>query len=109
MPPGCTTHTGVVVDAIFEDPRLAHIYDAVDADRSDLAAYVAVVDELGAQLILDVGCGTGTFASLLAQQGREVIGIDPAAASLAVARTKPIACSGCRDLQRASRQRGPIS
>jgi SAM-dependent methyltransferase len=89
MPPGWTTQTGVVVDAIFEQPRLAQIYDAVDADRSDLAAYVAVVDELGAQVIVDVGCGTGTFASLLAQQGRDVIGIDPAAASLAVARTKP--------------------
>ncbi|WP_375432239.1 class I SAM-dependent methyltransferase [uncultured Friedmanniella sp.] len=39
--------------------------------------------------MLDVGCGTGTFALLLADQGFDVVGLDPAAASLAVARAKP--------------------
>jgi SAM-dependent methyltransferase len=39
--------------------------------------------------VLDVGCGTGTFALLLAERGMDVIGLDPAAASLAVARAKP--------------------
>jgi len=78
-----------VADAIFEEPRLAEIYDAVDGDRSDLDAYALLIDELGAQLVLDVGCGTGTFACRLSANGKEVIGIDPAAASLAVARRKP--------------------
>jgi len=78
-----------VPDAIFADPRLARIYDALDADRSDLDAYVALVDELSAQSVLDVGCGTGTFACLLAPRGKDVIGVDPAAASLDVARRKP--------------------
>jgi len=76
-------------DAIFDDPRLAALYDPLDPDRSDLAAYVAIVDELGARSVLDVGCGTGTFACLLALRGVEVVGVDPAAASLDVARTKP--------------------
>jgi SAM-dependent methyltransferase len=78
-----------VADAIFEEPRLAAIYDAIDADRSDLAAYAALVNELGAHVVLDVGCGTGTFACQLAADGKDVIGIDPAAASLEVARRKP--------------------
>ncbi|MEJ7707650.1 MAG: class I SAM-dependent methyltransferase [Nocardioidaceae bacterium] len=39
--------------------------------------------------VLDVGCGTGTFALLLADRGLEVIGVDPAAGSLDVARAKP--------------------
>jgi len=76
-------------DAVFEDPRLAAIYDALDPDRSDLDAYLAMVDEFGARSVLDLGCGTGVFALLLAEREIEVIGIDPAAASLDVARAKP--------------------
>jgi SAM-dependent methyltransferase len=38
--------------------------------------------------VLDVGCGTGTFALILAERGLEVIGLDPAAASLEIARAK---------------------
>jgi SAM-dependent methyltransferase len=78
-----------VVDAIFAEPRLAQIYDPLDPDRGDLDAYAAMVGEFGARSVLDVGCGTGTFACLLARDGIAVTGVDPAAASLAVARTKP--------------------
>jgi ubiquinone/menaquinone biosynthesis C-methylase UbiE len=78
-----------VADAIFEESRLAEIYDPLDPDRSDLHAYVALVGEFGAISVLDVGCGTGTLACLLARRGVEVIAIDPAAASLEVARRKP--------------------
>lgn len=80
-----------MVDAIFSEQRLADIYDDVDADRSDLDAYVAMIDEFNAHSVLDIGCGTGTFACLLAQRGIEVTGIDPAVASLEVARRKPYA------------------
>jgi SAM-dependent methyltransferase len=76
-------------DEIFEHPRLAAIYDALESDRSDLDVYVAIADELGARRVLDVGCGTGTFALLLAERGLEVVGVDPARASLSVARAKP--------------------
>lgn len=78
-----------MADAIFEDRRLAKIYDPLEADRSDLGAYVALAERLGARAVLDIGCGTGTFACLLANRGIEVTGVDPAAASLAVARAKP--------------------
>ena len=78
-----------MADAVFEEPRLAQIYDALDPDRSDLDAYLAIAAELGAHSVLDIGCGTGTFPLLLADQGYEVIGLEPAAASLDVARGKP--------------------
>ena len=76
-------------DPIFADRRLAEHYDVFNADRSDLDAYASLVAELGARSVLDVGCGTGTFACRLADAGLDVVGVDPAAASLDVARRKP--------------------
>ena len=78
-----------MVDALFEHPRLVAIYDALDPDRSDLDPYVGMVDEFAARRVLDIGCGTGTFALLLAGRGIDVVGLDPAAGSLAVAQAKP--------------------
>jgi SAM-dependent methyltransferase len=81
----------LVPDPIFEHPgpRLVAIYDALDPDRSDLDVYAAIASELGARHVLDLGCGTGTFALQLADRALAVTGVDPAAASLAVARAKP--------------------
>jgi SAM-dependent methyltransferase len=78
-----------VADDVFEHPRLAAVYDALDPDRGDLDVYLDIAAEFGARRVLDVGCGTGTFALLLAGRGLEVIGADPAQASLDVARAKP--------------------
>lgn len=78
-----------MADAAFEDPRLAGLYDPLDPDRGDLDVYLAIAQELGARQVLDVGCGTGTFALLLADHGFGVTGVDPAKASLDIARAKP--------------------
>ncbi|MCP2250661.1 class I SAM-dependent methyltransferase [Lentzea aerocolonigenes] len=75
-------------DAIFADPRLARIYDAFDGPRVDLDLYLGIAAELKASRVLDVGCGTGSLAVLLASSGLEVVGVDPAAASLEIARAK---------------------
>lgn len=75
-------------DPAFADPRLAALYDVLDDDRSDLDAYVAIVDDLGAHTIVDIGCGTGSLAVRLARSGLDVVGVDPAGASLGVARVK---------------------
>ena len=96
MPPGAhitgaPSTIGFVPDAIFEERRLAEIYDPLDPDRSDLDAYVALIEGFGARSVRDIGCGTGTFACLLAARGIGVIGVDPAGASLDVARSKPTA------------------
>lgn len=77
------------MDEEFRHPRLAAMYDALDGNRSDLDTYLAIAQELQAQRVLDVGCGTGTLALMLVDLGLAVTGVDPAAASLAVARAKP--------------------
>jgi len=78
-----------VADAHFAEPRLVALYDVLEGERDDLDAYLAIAEEVGARSVVDVGCGTGTLACLLAARGRDVVGVDPAAASLEVARRKP--------------------
>src|SRR6478736_338124 len=43
-----------MADALFEERRLARIYDDLDPDRTDLGAYVQLVDELAARSVLEV-------------------------------------------------------
>ncbi|MER7939673.1 class I SAM-dependent methyltransferase [Streptomyces sp. NPDC094458] len=78
-----------MADECFGHPRLASVHDALDPDRGDLDAYLRIAEESGAREVLDIGCGTGVFALLLADRGIEVVGVDPAEASLDVARAKP--------------------
>jgi SAM-dependent methyltransferase len=77
-----------MADAVFEEPRLAEIQDLLDPERIDLHAYVALAHELGASSVLDLGCGTGTLACRLAERGKQVTAVDPAGASIEVARRK---------------------
>ncbi len=76
-------------DQIFAHRRLAQIYDPLDPDRSDLDPYLAMLDEFDVGSLLDIGCGTGTFACAAARRNRRVVGVDPARASLDVAAAKP--------------------
>lgn len=75
-------------DLIFADRRLAEIYVDLDGDRDDLDFYETIIADLGASSVLDIGCGTGTLACRLARQGLDVTALDPARASLDVARSK---------------------
>jgi SAM-dependent methyltransferase len=77
-----------VIDPAIEEQRLAQLYDLQWTQRDDLDAYVELASELGARTVLDIGCGTGTFALRLAEAGLIVIGVDPSTASLEIARAK---------------------
>ena len=85
---GCYVRISVGANE-FDDPWVAGVYDLFDSDRSDLDLYVAIITGLGASSVLDLGCGTGTLAIMLARSGHDVTGVDPAAAMLDVARAKP--------------------
>ncbi|MFE4540272.1 class I SAM-dependent methyltransferase [Streptomyces scopuliridis] len=78
-----------MADDCFAHPRLAAIYDPLAPDRSDLDTYLRITEEFGAHRVLDIGCGTGVFALLLADRGVKVVAVDPALASIDVARAKP--------------------
>jgi 2-polyprenyl-3-methyl-5-hydroxy-6-metoxy-1,4-benzoquinol methylase len=70
-----------MADALFGEPRLAAIYDAVEGERrGDLDHYLAIAEEFGARSLLDVGCGTGILARRAASRGMDVTGVDPARA-----------------------------
>jgi SAM-dependent methyltransferase len=75
-------------DPAFADPRLARLYDVFEDDRDDLEVYVALAVELGAGSVIDIGCGTGELVVRLARRGFDVVGVDPAVASIDVARAK---------------------
>lgn len=73
-----------------QDARLlAELYDPLDPDRGDLQPYLDRAVEIRARRVLDVGCGTGVLALLLAARGLDVVGVDPDPYSLAVAEAKP--------------------
>lgn len=73
----------------YTDPRLVALYDIENSSRDDTDFYLVLAAELGAHRIIDLGCGTGVLACELATSGRQVAGVDPAPAMLAVARRCP--------------------
>lgn len=77
------------LDRHYVDPRLVRLYDLENPRGADTDFYIGLAAELGANCIVDLGCGTGLLTRELATDGRLVLGIDPAPAMLAVARLQP--------------------
>lgn len=81
------------LDRHYTDPRLVALYDRDNPRGPDTDFYLRLARDLGARRILDLGCGTGLLTRELAvtaaDEGREVIGVDPSSAMLAVARAQP--------------------
>lgn len=84
------------LDAHYTDPTLVSRYDAENSGRDDTLFYLDLADRLPAQTVVDVGCGTGVLAVALAAadlpstaRRRTVVGVDPAAPMLDVARARP--------------------
>ncbi len=73
-------------DRLYRDPALAQFFDLENGWAADFAFCHKLAQD--ARSVLDLGCGTGTLAIAMAE-GREVVGVDPAAAMLEVARNQP--------------------
>jgi SAM-dependent methyltransferase len=73
-------------DLLYTDPDLASFYDVENEWSEDTETCF----EMGqsAASVLDLGCGTGLLAAALAKGGRRVVGVDPAAAMLDIARAR---------------------
>lgn len=75
-----------VDDPLYRDPDLARFYDPANGWSADFDFCAALAAD--ADSVLDLGCGTGELAAALAP-GRTVVGVDPAAAMLDIARRRP--------------------
>ncbi len=74
------------LDRLYRDPRLARFYDLENGWGPDFDYCRRLAEDTRA--VLDLGCGTGELAAKLSE-GRDVVGVDPAAAMLDVARRRP--------------------
>ena len=73
-------------DPLYRDAALAQFYDLENGWAADFDFCLRLAEN--AKSVLDLGCGTGELTARLGQ-GREVVGVDPAAAMLEVARQRP--------------------
>jgi len=72
-------------DPLYRDPSLVEFYDIENGAWDDFGFCVEMAKD--ARSVLDLGCGTGQLAAMLAD-GRHVTGVDPAGAMLDVARSR---------------------
>ena len=75
----------------FTDPRQVAIYDAVNSYEPGTQPdfYLGVAEEVSAETVIDLGCGTGVITLKLARKGYRMIGVDPSPVMLEVAQQKP--------------------
>jgi SAM-dependent methyltransferase len=78
------------LEDVFQIEFFASLYDCVNPWSVSDDFYVDRAVEVGGP-VLDLGCGTGMLARGMAAKGLAVTGVDPAAAMLRVARTRPSA------------------
>lgn len=77
------------METLYHDTELVEVYDAINASRDDFDFYNKVLPHAPAP-VLDIGCGTGTFALDMARRGYAVTAVDPAPQMIAVAMRKDI-------------------
>jgi SAM-dependent methyltransferase len=89
-----------VLGLIEFGPDYAKVYDAIYRSK-DYGGEVDLIEQIlvkhglvGPRRLLDLGCGTGGHALLLAQRGHFVVGVDRSPEMLAQARGKALAASG---------------
>jgi ubiquinone/menaquinone biosynthesis C-methylase UbiE len=88
MEPNSQLLTARPADEIFEDCAFASLYDEFNAWGAGDHFYLDLARESGGP-VLDLGCGTGMLACRIAAEVSPVVGADPAAGMLRVARSRP--------------------
>ncbi len=75
----------------FTDPRQVAIYDAVNSYEPGTQPdfYLGVAEEVSAETVVDLGCGTGIITLEFARRGYRMIGVDPSPVMLEMALQKP--------------------
>jgi SAM-dependent methyltransferase len=75
----------------FTDQRQVAIYDVVNSYEPGTQPdfYLGVAEEVRAETVVDLGCGTGIITLELAMRGYRTIGVDPSPLMLEVAQQKP--------------------
>ncbi len=73
---------------VFDDSLLASVYDDLNPWGAWDDFYLGLAREAGCG-VLDLGSGTGRLACRIAAEGIEVVGVEPAAGMLGVARARP--------------------
>ena len=72
----------------FVDPRIAQLYELENGWAADQDFYMTLAEDDTPLDICDLGCGTGLLTLAFAKKGHRVVGVDPAAPMLDVARQK---------------------
>ena len=73
----------------YGDERLVGLYDGDNAAGDDHEYYLKLADDVGAQKVVDLGCGTGLLTRAFVRPGRVVVGVDPSSTMLGFARQQP--------------------
>lgn len=74
------------IERLYADPALVEFYDVENGWAADHAFVAELAASAGS--VLDLGCGTGALAAALSAD-RHVTAVDPAAAMLGIARSRP--------------------
>lgn len=72
----------------YQNPEIAAIYESANPPGQDCDFYLSLAG-VEPRRVLDLGCGTGTLCCALAERGHRVTGVEPAAAMLGIAKSKP--------------------
>lgn len=75
-----------MLDDIYTNGELAALYDSLNPAGEDSAFYLRSAGT--PKRVLDLGCGTGFLACMLAARGHTVTGVEPARAMLDIARSR---------------------